>query len=359
LSRKLKPEPRLSVAKKQAPNWQRQRTISLFIWIIIPLIIALTVGLVGYWAYDNYVAAWQRPVAKVNETTLDMSYFVKMLRLYSVLSGEPVDPNVFPNQVLISIENNELIKQAAPNFDIQVSSEELTEVIDNSLLSAAEIAGNTTLTQTESDARYQRWLDLIKLSDDEYRQFIETELTQQKLFEYFKENNIPEADEQVHLHLILVDETKIEGNVTVEEKASELSTELQTGGNFTAIAVEYSSLEGSVASGGDVGWVPRGIYPSQVDDVVFGVQLGIDPSEVEEVVPALQIGNITNPIFTSQGYYIAKISEKAESRPLDSAQRDFLAGREYQDWFQQTREASIIEEYLDQDMVDWAISHMS
>ena len=56
MSRKLKPKPKLTVAKKQSPRWQRERSISLLIWIIIPLIIVLALGLVGYWAYDSYVA---------------------------------------------------------------------------------------------------------------------------------------------------------------------------------------------------------------------------------------------------------------------------------------------------------------
>ena len=56
MTRKLKPQSRITVAKKQSPRWQRERNISLLIWIIIPLIIVSALGLVGYWGYDTYVA---------------------------------------------------------------------------------------------------------------------------------------------------------------------------------------------------------------------------------------------------------------------------------------------------------------
>ncbi len=96
MSRKLKPKPKLSVAKRQPPRWQHERNMVLIIWIVIPLAIALALGLVGYWSYDTYVAAWTQPVVKIgnetignatagnvtkgNVTVLDMRYFVKMLR---------------------------------------------------------------------------------------------------------------------------------------------------------------------------------------------------------------------------------------------------------------------------------------
>jgi len=374
LTRKLKPQSSLTVAKKQSPRWQRERNISLLIWIIIPLIIVSALGLVGYWGYDTYVTPWKQTIAKVNDTTIDMRYFVKMLRFYSWTSGATVDKISFPYQVLQVIEENELIRQAAPRFDITVSPDEVTErivsyfVTEDEGTSAFEIVdvspppqgnetqgnetqGNATpafeivdaspLTEGEGsgalpdediDQLYQEWLDRVRLSDDEYRRIVETGLLGEKLSEYFKEHEVPEEAEHVHLHFIPLDS---------EEKAFEVSARLKNGEDFAALAEEFSIFEEIKEARGDIGWVPRGVYP-----------------ELDEVAFELGAGNVSEPIPTAQGYYIVKVSETAESRPVEDAYLEILADRQFEKWLQKEREASIIKEYLDQDKINWAVDHM-
>ena len=369
MSRKLKPKPKLTVAKKQSPRWQRERNISLLIWIIIPLIIVSALGLVGYWAYDTYVTPWKQPIAKVNDTTIDMRYFVKMLRFYSWTSGATVDKVSYPYQVLRIIEDNELIRQAAPRFDITVSPDEVTErivsyfVTEDEGTSAFEIVdvspppqgnetqgnatpafeivdatpptegeGNGTLPDVDVDQLYQQWLDRVRLSDNEYRQIVETGMLGEKLIEYFKEQEVPEEAEHVHLHFIPLD---------TEETAFEVSARLKNGEDFAALAEEFSVAEEIGEAKGDLGWVPRGVYP-ELDEVAFG----------------LGVGNISEPIPTDQGYCIVKVSEPAENRPVEDAYQEIIANLEFEKWLQAEREASIIKEYLDQDKINWAVDHM-
>lgn len=333
MSRKLKPQPKLSVAKKNPPSWQREKTISRLIWILISLVIVLIVGLVGYWGYDSYVAAWRQPVVKVNETTVDMSHFVKMLRFYSRNPDIAIDAGSYPYQVLQIIEDNELIRQGAHDLNIQVLPDEVTEEIRGFLIPPTEDEGNATQPEADLDKLYNQWLDTIQLSDEEYRQLVETDLLETRITEYLRELNVPTEAEQVHLNIILL------GNETI---ASEVSEKLKAGGNFTELAVEYSLVEELRESGGDVGWVPRGIYP-ELDDVAF----------------ALEVGNVTEPILTGQGYYIVRVSEKAESMNVPEEFQVFLADGEFQKWLQEQREAGIIEEFLDNDKINWAIEQLS
>jgi len=329
LSRKLKPQPKVTVAKKQPPRWQRERNISLLIRIIIPLIIVSALGLVGYWGYDTYVTPWQQTVAKVNDTTIDMRYYVKMLRFYSWTSGATVDEISFPYQVLRVIEDNEVIRQEASMMDIKVTSEEITETIENDLLTGQ---GNATLSQSDLDKLYDQRLDRARLSDQEYRRIVETSLLGQKLREYLKQQEVPEEAEHVHLHFIPLDS---------EEKAFEVSDRLKNGEDFAALAEEFSTVDEIKEAKGDIGWVPRGVYP-ELDEVAFG----------------LGAGNVSEPIQAYQGYYIVKVSEPAESRPVEDEYRDIFADLEFEKWLQERREASIIEEYLDQDKINWAVDHI-
>jgi foldase protein PrsA len=320
------------VAKKKPPSWQREKSISRLIWILISLIIVVIIGLVSYWGYDSYVAAWRQPVVKVNETTVDMNHFVKMLRFYSRNPDIAIDAISYPYQVLQIIEDNELIRQGAHDLNIQVPPDEVTEEIRGFLMPPTEDEGNATQPEVDLDKLYNQWLDTIQLSNEEYRQLVETDLLETRITEYLRELNVPTEAEQVHLNIILL------GNETT---ASEVIEKLKAGGNFTELAVEYSLVEELRESGGDVGWVPRGIYP-ELDDVAF----------------ALEVGNVTEPILTGQGYYIVRVSEKADSMNVPEEFQVFLADGEFQKWLQEQREAGIIEEFLDQDKINWAIEQL-
>ena len=314
LSRKLKPQPKLTVAKKQPPRWQRERNISLLIRIIIPLIIVITLGLVGYWGYDNYVAPWQQTVAKVNDTTIDMRYFVKMLR-YEMFRADPQSPE----QVLSTIMRDELIRQGATKLGIEVSPEEITERIKEGLLAGQ---GNATQPEIDLEQYYKQVKDQTGLSETEYRKIVETELLIPEIREYLKEQRVPSEAKQIRLFAL---------ERPSEEEALEASVELQKGN---------ATLEAELAAG-DLGWVPEGIY-LQFDEVAFG----------------LSAGNVSEPILTDQGYYIIKVSEIDESRPVEDAYHEILADREFENWFQEERDASIIEEYLNQDKITWAVNHI-
>ena len=257
------------------------------------------------------MAPWQQAVAKVNDTTINMRYFVKMLRVY---------PQQSPDEVLTTIMGNELIRQGATNLGIEVSPEEITERIENDLLAAQ---GNATQPEIDLDQHYKQVRKQTGLSVAQYREIRETELLMAKIREYLKDENVPE--EARHIHPFILERPS-------EEEALEALVELQKGN---------ATLEEELAAG-DLGWVPEGIYPPEFDEVAFG----------------LGAGNVSEPISTDQGYYIIKVSETAESRPVEDTHQEILADVEFEKWLQEETEASIIEEYLDQDKITWAINHI-
>jgi foldase protein PrsA len=343
LSRKLKPEPKLSVAKRQPPKWQRERNITVIIWVIFSLAIVLALGLVGYWSYDNYFGVWHKPVAKIqyadgNETTLSMDYFVKMLRLYTIISQQTeFDTTTYPYQLLEELEDGELVYYEVPKLGIQVTPEEVTEeingyLIDLANLSGNETQGNVTHPQAELDALYQNWLGMVRLSGSEYSRAVYITMLRSKLDDYFAAQ-VPAETEQVHVHAIMLD-TEDEANTVLER--------LNNGEDFAALASELSQDENSKQNGGDWGWVPRGILDTSIDEVAFN----------------LAIGNVSQPIVTSKGYLVIKVSDKAESMEIPDEYKEILATNAYNKWLQEQRDASVIEEYLNQDKVNWAVERI-
>jgi len=357
LSRKLKPKPKLSVAKRQPPRWQHERNMVLIIWIVIPLAIALALGLVGYWSYNTYVAAWTQPVVKIgnetignatagnvtkgNVTVLDMRYFVKMLRYYSLVSTGNISSTSFPYQVLQWVENDELVRQAAPGLAIQVTTDEVTAKINNDLISSVggggnstgNITGNITLPQTDLGKMYQQWLNYIRLSDSEYRHLVEATLLTQKLSDQITQS-VPTEAKQVHVYAIKVD---TEGNATEVEKR------LQNGEDFATLAAEVSTDETTKQYGGDLGWVPQGILISELDQAAF----------------SLAEGNVSEPIVSTNGYYIIKVAG-IEDRPIDDQYRQMLASTAFTNWFEEQRNIVEIKDYyLTQAKATWAMNHIT
>ena len=271
-------------------------------------------------------------MVKVNDITLDMNYFVKMLRFYARNPDITVDTFTYPYQVLQVIEDNELIQQGAPGLNIQVTPDEITEEIQSFLMPENEDEGNVTQSEADFDELYSQWLDAIKLSNEEYRQLVETDLLEGIIIDYMRENEVPTEAEQVHLNIIPLED---------ETTALEVSELLKAGGNFTELAVEYSTIDYLSEAGGDAGWVPRGIY-TELDDVAF----------------SLEIGNVTEPISTASGYYIIRVAEKSDNMSIPEEFSDILVNGEFENWLQEQRDASIIEDFLDQDKINWAIDHI-
>ena len=362
MSKKLKPEPKLSVAKRQPPKWQQERNLTLIIWIVIPLVIALALGLVGYWGYDTYVAAWNQPIVKIgnetignatagnvtkgNVTVLDMRYYVKMLRYYDLLSGGNISSDTFPYQVLQQLENNELVIRAAPGLGIQVTPDEVTEEINNDMISVAggggnstrNITGNITLPQTDLGKIYQQFLNYARLSDSEYRHYIEASLTAQKLSDQITQN-VPTEGKQVHVYAI---------QVANQGNATEVENELKNGADFATVAEEYSLDNTTKQYGGDLGWVPEGI-----------LSIAIDP-QLDQVAFSIAVGNVSQPILASNGYYyVIKVAEMDANRPIDSQYWQMLASTAFSNWFTEQRNVTEIREYLNPTNATWAMNHIT
>jgi foldase protein PrsA len=325
----------------------------------MPLVIAVAVGLMGYWAYNTYVAAWTQPIAKIgnetiinpttgkeikgNVTVIDMRYYVKMLRFYSLYStGNNTDATTFPYDVLRTIENTKLVTRAAPQLGLQVTPDEVTDRINNDMISLAggggnstgNITGNITLPETDLGKIYQQWLNYVRLSDSEYRNYVEDTLLTDKLDEQITQS-IPTEGKQVHVYAI---QLANEGNAT------EVIDKLNNGGDFATLAAEYSLDEASKQDGGDLGWVPQGILFPELDQAAF----------------SLAAGNVSQPLLASNGYYyVIKAAEIEENRPIDEQFREILASTAYSNWFTEQRNVTEIREYLNKTKADWAVNHIA
>lgn len=105
-------------------------------------------------------------------------------------------------------------------------------------------------------------------------------------------------------HILLKTDGKSEEDV--KKLADEIAAKAKGGADFAALAKQYSEDESNNTKGGDLDFFGRGQMVPEFDTAAF----------------ALEPGQISDPVKTSFGYHIIKVTEKREatSRPLAEVQ---------------------------------------
>ncbi|MEN8729439.1 MAG: peptidylprolyl isomerase [Desulfuromonadales bacterium] len=139
----------------------------------------------------------------------------------------------------------------------------------------------------------------------------EVSLTQEEIKVYYEENiDKFSTPEQVRARYISIkidaemDETAKQG---ARKKAEEILTRVRNGGDFAALAKEYSDDQASRNRGGYLGWFGRGSMLPEFEAAAFALQSG----ETSEVVES------------SRGFYLIKVEERKEGevKPLEDVRQ--------------------------------------
>jgi len=266
---------------------------------------------VGYGYYKDYKSDPLREVViEVNGVPFTMEYYVNILDAYTASMNYTVISSYsdyIANMVADNIINAELLRQGAKKLDIEVTAEEI-----DAKLEEYELPG-----------------------DRVYRDIISADLLQEKLKEYFG-SGLNATMEQAHVQVMLVES---------EDVADEVITEIEAGGNFTVLAEEFSC---NSTIEGDLGWLPEELMPNTlVADAAFN----------------LTVGEISEPIYdetaikdtgTTGGYWLVKVVDRGEHQ-LETEVREGLRDKHLNDWFEEWKEDSTIENMLDEEKQSWAV----
>ncbi len=255
-----KAETKRTPTKRQLSRWQRQMKIRRIIIISAAVFLAGIISWVGYGYYKDRVGPSHEVVIKVNNSSFTMGYYVNMLDAYT----QDIDQNqiyFMTDTVATTITQTELLKQEAKSLGIEVAPEEI----------AAKIKENA-LPNNET-----------------YRDIISAGLLVDEVKEYF-DSRLPDTMEQARVQVILVES---------QEVANEVMTKIENGGNFTALADEFSY---SPQIEGDLGWLPRELMPN-----IF----------IEYAAFNITPGNTSQPIYDesatkSVGYWLIEVIEEEE-----------------------------------------------
>ncbi|MDM5427668.1 peptidylprolyl isomerase PrsA [Bacillus mycoides] len=181
--------------------------------------------------------------------------------------------------------------------------------------------GKSTLSQMMLN---KALLDKYKVSDEEAKKQVEAAKEQMgdkfkvaleqvglKNEDELKERMRPEIALEKAIRATVTDkdvkdnhkpEMKVSHILVKDEKtAKEVKEKINNGEDFTALAKQYSEDTGSKEQGGEI----AGFAPGQT------------VKEFEEAAYKLDAGQVSEPIKTSYGYHIIKVTDKKELKPFD------------------------------------------
>ncbi len=395
--------------KHQLSKWQRQMKIRRIVIIAAIVFLVGISSWIGYGFYKDYKNDPLRQVViKVNDVSFDMEYFVDMLDVYTtgVNSTELYYfSSYFAGMAADTIIHAESLRQAAKEeLGIGVTADEISAELDKRGLPDEKIyrdlIGATLLEDkvgehfdpgvnaTMEQARAEVMLLESQEVADEVMAGIQAGGNFTALAQEFACNSSVEGDlgwlpEELmpntsiahaafSLPLGDVSQPVYDGNATKdvgywlievtgaqnetidaqvmllgsEAEAERVRAELAAGGNFSALAGNYSQHE-SKTSGGKLDGLKRGdVGSTAFDQVAFNITL----NQVSEPVK-------DESVQTTGGYWIIKLIDRG-ARQIDEQTRQALENKRYNDWLEAWKEDSTIENLLDEDKNAWAIDEV-
>lgn len=197
------------------------------------------------------------------------------------------------NNVLDSLIEYNLVVQAAKRQKIKVSKDEVNKQF------------NEISKQFPDKKSFREQLSRMGLSERKLRALIEEEKLYTKFGEQVKKvkvtpKDIADAYVQVHARHILIQSEKGKEKAA-EKKAKEVLAKIKAGGDFAALAKQYSDDPGSKENGGDLGFFGQGQMVPAFEKAAF----------------ALKKNQVSELVKSDYGYHIIQVLDRKEATGKD------------------------------------------
>jgi foldase protein PrsA len=330
-------------AKIPTPAWERprgaigsrvlSRSFQFYGAVAVGVLIAVALGVIGYAFLSDYVDKQRRPgstAIQVEDTHFRLDYFSNRLKMYVGQFGGQGTDAAQPASALPAVADTliqeEIVLRFAGELKVTANEQEVTEGIA-SRIGVKTDDPNFTLSFQQEVVRSQ-------LSEDEYRRMVEASVLADKLRTEF-EKQVPTTADSAHFRQILVGS---------DAKAQEIRDKLEAGEDFAALAAENSLDTATKDTGGDVGWVPKGVLDASLEELIFP----LNPKELTTI-----------PI--AQGVFVVEMLEKDAAHAVEDAQKSSLAIRALQDWVEEKKKSVNIVNNMDlgggdSNKIEWAVS---
>jgi peptidyl-prolyl cis-trans isomerase D len=223
---------------------------------------------------------------KMKQEEIIISKYYALLTSGSLVTDDEVEEQYRKNDLTAKIDYV-IFDKPSLEKDVQVSKEEARAYYD----------AHKSEFQT-GELRKVQYLLISHDSEKNRVQVPESELKAQ----YEKNAQRYTKQEQVHArHILLKSEGK--DDAAVKKQAEDLVAQLRAGGDFAALAKQFSEDPGSKENGGDLGFFERGRMAPEFEQAAF----------------SLGVNQISDPVKTMYGYHIIQVLEKQAPYKLDYA----------------------------------------
>lgn len=239
-------------------------------------------------------------VARVNDEAITRTEFDRIIEMAKAQNPTAFEGSedstmlaAYKASILDSLIDNVLIRQAAEKEGAEITDAQIDEQIEaimtgfadeetfNQALESAGMTMEDLRTNVRDQLLYQFLYDKVAPA---------VEVSDADIEAYYEENKetFVTGDESQLSHILFATDDK--------ETAEKVLAEIQAGGDFAALAEEYSTDTGSAANGGDLGWASTDMYVT----------------EFKDAADALKVGEVSGLVESQFGWHIIKkVDEKA------------------------------------------------
>jgi hypothetical protein len=256
---------------------RQKRLVNLRGWIVslIVAVIVVALGLAGWGIYHFQVQPYNQPVIQYNDTTLNMRYFINMLKLY--YRNAPPDTTIadFADYVEQQIQRNETLIQGSAALGVTIDRKSIEQELKDAGL-------------------------------DPTRERVDIMMAQKLL-----EQQVPPVQPQYEVEAMLLQ------SETAGEAAK---ARVAAGEDFAEVAEDVSRITGGAISGGQMGWVT----PHLADLTVSSTNLG-------ELIAGTANGTLAGPVYDDSvmkkfAYWVTEVVEKTEATDNETPAKIHVLG---------------------------------
>ncbi len=261
--------------------------VMIVVVILLLLLILESVLLYGFKKDENSIvkavaSVLPFPMAMVEYRPVMLKDYWKELDLIlRTCEGVGTDCQITDNdrsQVYTNLINEQVIYELGKDYGVTVADEDLNNEMDS------------IIEQNGGKEEFEKLLvEKFGWNMDSFKQRVNLSLLAKNL-----EDKLIEKVDAKHILIAIAEGASEEEVNKAKDKAQEVLDKINGGGDFDALAKEYSDDTSTKDNGGDLGFFARGVMVSDFENIAF----------------SLSKGQVSNLVRTDFGWHIIKVVDK-------------------------------------------------
>jgi peptidyl-prolyl cis-trans isomerase D len=232
-----------------------------------------------------------------------------------------VREDLLANQIRIGISESRIVTQAEIAALTRLLAQE--RELAHAVIDAGKLAAKTAASAQDIEQYYSAHPELFQIPEqvrieylqlsagDQDRSYQPTDEELKKTYaDEASRYTVPEKRRASHILISLPDKPAGDQSAEALAKIQDIAKQARGGADFAGLARKHSADTTTAAQGGDLGEIRRGVLPK----------------ELEEAVYTLKPGEVSQPVRSTYGYHLAKLTALApeKRKPFAEVREDLI-----------------------------------